>query len=76
VPSVPAPSPDLPVPPLVAASQLRSRAFAECAAKRWEECVARFDEAKRLDAAGDTAPEVRAARTEARKGIDGKVKVP
>ncbi|HEY3819506.1 MAG TPA: hypothetical protein VGL81_20190 [Polyangiaceae bacterium] len=68
-PSTPAPSsspaPEPPSQRLIAASQLRTRAFAECEAQHWDTCLARFDDARMLDPAGDAAPEVQAARTKA-----------
>jgi DNA-directed RNA polymerase specialized sigma24 family protein len=57
--------------PLIAADtlrdarDLRETAFAECRATRWDECLRRLDAAKALDPAGDTAPEVKAAREQA-----------
>jgi hypothetical protein len=62
--------------PLIAADKLRDAkdlrdsAFAECRATRWAECVRRLDAAKTLDPAGDTAPEVTAARQQAAHGLD------
>jgi hypothetical protein len=67
-----APAPEPPSQRLIAASELRTRAFAECEAQRWEECVARLDDASRLDPAGDTAPEVETARTKARHELERK----
>ncbi len=66
-PSVPssAPGPESPSERLIAASELRKHAFAECAARNWEECLARFDEASRLDPAGDQEPAVKAQREKA-----------
>ena len=49
------------------AKDLRESAFAECRATRWAECLRRLDAAKTLDPAGDTAPEVKAAREQAAK---------
>jgi hypothetical protein len=83
-PSAPPPAPHVPpvpssapteVPPsqrLIAASELRKRAFAECAASHWDECLVRFDDARRLDPAGDSAPEVQAARDEAERQLQRK----
>lgn len=73
-PSVPssAPTPERPSEKLIAASELRKRAFAECAASRWDECLVRFDEARQLDPAGDSAPEVKAARDNAERELDRK----
>ena len=69
VPSPPAPSsapaPVIPSQRLIAASDMRRRAFAECEASRWAECIARFDDARMMDPAGDRAPEVQAAREKA-----------
>jgi hypothetical protein len=74
VPPVPssAPTEAPPSPQLIAASELRKRAFAECAASRWDACLARFDDARRLDPAGDSAPEVQAARDEAKRQLQRK----
>jgi hypothetical protein len=44
------------------AAKLRDEAYAACDRAAWAPCEAKLDEAKRLDPAGDTAPEVRAAR--------------
>jgi hypothetical protein len=80
VPSPPtpssAPAPEPPSQRLIAASDLRRRAFAECQASRWQECVARFDDARMLDPAGDEAPEVEAARGKALAEMDRKVPKP
>jgi hypothetical protein len=76
VPPVPAPS-SVPTeePPsqrLIAAHDLRDHAFAECGASHWEECIARFDDARMLDPAGDGAPVVQAARDKARHELERK----
>ncbi len=60
-----APAPESPSERLIAASELRKHAFAACAASHWEECLARFDEASRLDPAGDQEPAVKAQREKA-----------
>ena len=73
-PSAPssAPAPELPSQRLIAASDLRRHAFAECEASHWPECIARFDDARMLDPAGDQAPEVQAARANARDELERK----
>jgi hypothetical protein len=48
------------------APDLRKQAFELCGRGRWQECLARFDEAKTLDAEGDKDPEVQAARKRAK----------
>ncbi|HEY8088175.1 MAG TPA: hypothetical protein VIF09_10030 [Polyangiaceae bacterium] len=86
-PPVPAPVPAPPVPSsvpprapeaheLVAAADLRRQAFAACDAQRWVECLTRFDEARRIDAAGDAVPEVQAARRRAASELDKKRMLP
>ena len=76
VPSPPAPSsapaPVIPSQRLIAASDMRRRALAECEASRWAECIARFDEARMMDPAGDQAPEVQAAREKASHELERK----
>jgi len=72
VPSSSAPAQKPPSEQLIAASELRKHAFAECAARNWEECLARFDEASRLDPAGDQEPAVKAARDRAQSEIGRK----
>jgi len=53
-----------------AAAELRRTAFAACDAARWAECLERLDEARGLDAPGDATPNVQAARSAARKGLE------
>ena len=48
------------------AAKLRERAFEACATKRYAECLALFDEAKRADETGDGDPDVQRARAIAR----------
>ncbi len=68
-PTPPAPPSSVPSPEpspadLVAASELRRRAFGECASQRWAECIAGLDDASKLDPSGDRSPEVQMARQE------------
>jgi hypothetical protein len=63
-PPAPVPAPD---PLLVSAADLRASAFAACKDLRWADCVADLDRAKQLDPAGDSAPEVVAARRRAKE---------
>jgi hypothetical protein len=42
----------------------------------WRECLARLDEAKRVDPAGDTAPDVLVARQKAAHGMEDGMKEP
>lgn len=51
------------------AEGVRKVALERCAASEWKACVEGLDEAKRLDPAGDTAPEVRRAREDAAKAL-------
>lgn len=83
-PNPPAPSPEpspspvpapTAVPDLVAASDLRQKAFAACEARRWSDCLADLDRARALDPAGDDAPDVRSTREKALRALSGK-KVP
>ena len=55
-----------------AAADLRRRAFSACEAKQWSDCLARFDDAKRIDPAGDEEATVKAARREATRALEGK----
>ncbi len=57
----PAPSPEL----VARANEARARAFAQCARSEWFECTVSLDQARDLDPAGDTAPEVMRARDRA-----------
>jgi len=47
------------------ANELRKAAFEACGRGRWQECIARFDEAKALDPRGDADAEVQGARQRA-----------
>jgi hypothetical protein len=47
------------------AAELRRQAFEACGRGHWDECVAKFDEAKKLDEPGDADPEIAAARKRA-----------
>ncbi len=49
------------------AEQLRKEAFVECLASEWKPCLEKLDAARRLDPAGDTRPEVRQARDNAKR---------
>ncbi len=60
VPDITPPAP--PVTPEMRAAELRRRARGECAAELYMPCETHLDEAKALDPAGDTSPEVRAMR--------------
>lgn len=66
-PGVSAPRP--PEPP--AAAELRRQAAAACDAKRWAECLADLDEARRLDPPGDDEESIKAQRDQAIRGIRG-----
>jgi hypothetical protein len=48
------------------AAVMRQEAVRACDARRWEECEARLDEARRLDPEGEGAAEVKAAREKVR----------
>jgi hypothetical protein len=58
---------------LIAASDLRQRAYDDCAAQRWTECLAGLEGAKKLDPAGDRSSEVQLARQQAEHqlAVDG-----
>jgi hypothetical protein len=77
-PSTPPEVPTTTAPPvdLVAAAELRRKGYAACDAQLWRECLARLDEAKRVDPAGDTAPDVLVARQKAALGIENGTKKP
>jgi DNA-directed RNA polymerase specialized sigma24 family protein len=47
------------------AEELRKDGLDLCAKSQWKECVEKLDDAKRLDPAGDTRPEVKKAREDA-----------
>jgi DNA-directed RNA polymerase specialized sigma24 family protein/outer membrane biosynthesis protein TonB len=49
------------------AEELRKDGVELCAKSQWSDCVEKLDDAKRLDPAGDTRPEVRKAREDAAK---------
>jgi DNA-directed RNA polymerase specialized sigma24 family protein len=57
-------------PATTAAQTLRSEALRACQAREWDRCLARLEEARKLDPAGDEAPEVRAARARAEGALD------
>ena len=52
------------------AKGLREEAAKACAAGNWEECLARYDEARGLDARGDAEQGVQAARRRAEEGVE------
>lgn len=49
---------------------LREEGLRACERSEWQQCLARLDEARRLDEAGDTDPRVQTARTRARRAIE------
>ena len=51
------------------AEELRKHAFEDCNAAKFKECVQGFDDAKKLDPAGDTKPAVQQAREGAKKAL-------
>ena len=51
------------------AEELRKFGIEKCLASDWKQCIEKLDEAKRLDPAGDTRPEVRQARENAKKAL-------
>ncbi len=51
------------------AIEIRKNALQKCDASQWKECIDGLDEAKRLDPAGDTAPNVQKARDDASKAL-------
>jgi len=79
-PPAPSTAPSAPPPPspspLIAAADLRRQAFDACTARRWSECLSRFDQARELDPAGDADPQVQAARGEAVRHLDDKPPTP
>lgn len=52
------------------AEQLRKDGLDLCAKSQWRDCVEKLDDAKRLDPAGDTRPEVKRARDDAAKALE------
>jgi DNA-directed RNA polymerase specialized sigma24 family protein len=63
----------LPESPLDRARSLRAEALRRCDEGDYPRCVAGLDEASRLDPAGDSAPEVQAAREKARRALEPKI---
>ena len=59
----------VPRPVSAPASVLRLQADDACRASRWRQCLARLEDAARLDPAGDAEPQVQAQRAKAREGI-------
>lgn len=51
------------------ASELRRAALEDCAAERWQECIAGLDRASALDPVGDRAAAVRDARAAAQRAL-------
>ena len=49
------------------AEELRKDGLDLCAKSQWKQCIEKLDDAKRLDPAGDTRPEVKKARDDAAK---------
>lgn len=58
------------------AAEIRKKAFEKCLASEWRECIDELDAAKELDPAGDSRPEVRRARENAKKGLTLPPRVP
>ena len=52
------------------AEELRKDGLDLCAKSQWKQCVEKLDDAKRLDPAGDTRPEVKKAREDAANAKD------
>jgi hypothetical protein len=52
------------------AQNLRDEARAKCAAGEWESCLAKLDEARSVDPAGDFLPGVQTEREQATKGLN------
>lgn len=51
------------------AAEIRKKAFEQCLANEFKDCLQKLDEAKRLDPAGDSRPEVRQARDNANRAL-------
>jgi DNA-directed RNA polymerase specialized sigma24 family protein len=51
------------------AVEIRKQALEKCLAADWKDCLDKLDAAKALDPAGDTRPEVRQARDNAKKAL-------
>jgi DNA-directed RNA polymerase specialized sigma24 family protein len=51
------------------AAEIRKQAFEKCLAYEWKDCVERLDAAKQLDPAGESRPEVKQARENAKKAL-------
>ena len=49
------------------AEELRKNGLELCQKSQWKDCIEKLDDAKRLDPAGDTRPEVKKAREDAAK---------
>ena len=52
------------------AEELRKDGLDLCGKAQWKECIEKLDDAKRLDPAGDTRPEVKRARDDAEKALE------
>lgn len=63
----------LPESPLDRARSLRAEALRRCDEGDHSRCIEGLDEAMKLDPAGDSAPEVQAARAKARRALEPKV---
>ncbi len=66
------PAPTTQAPPAPSAEDLRARALAECAAKKWSACLEDLDRAQDLDPDGERAPRVKAARTAIGRALSAK----
>lgn len=64
----PDPAPSI-SPDVQRARELRAEAFGLCERARWQQCLDRLEDAKRLDAAGDSSPAVRQARQQATEAL-------
>lgn len=56
----------------MAAATLRRQAYQACDDRRWSDCVALLDDAKRVDPVGESAADVQAAREKAARGQEEK----
>lgn len=70
-PSAPLLDPPLPLDREREARPLRAEALRACDKAEWQRCLEGLDQAAKLDAAGDSAPEVVEARARARRALDG-----
>lgn len=58
------------------AEELRKDGLDLCATAQWKSCIEKLDDAKRLDPAGDTRPEVKKAREDAAKANETNITPP